>query len=290
MLVPSQAPVPPFVPAPPPQYGQQQGRAPGLRPGSEQPPAMHGSQQPAAMHHPDPRWRAQQDVQTGGAFRPAPITIVGPPAIVFRGKPDPRLVLLNEPDSSRAVSFRVLRDNLLAKGLPRVLAVSSAGKKDGKTTCALNLGLSLSERARVLVVDANLFEPDLAKIFCIDETTAASPANAAWLAPYRIAAFSRSLHVAALVVSRGTPAPRFEKQWFEQLVGSLRRVNYDFVLLDAAALSVSPTVSQLVDVADATLLAVRSGTTTARALRRASEQIREGKAIGVALLDAKPLV
>ena len=81
------------------------------------------------------------------------------------------LVLKREPDSARAVSFRVLRDNLLAKRLPRVLAVSSAAKNDGKTTCALNLALSLSEGARVLLLDGNLIDPQLAKIFCIDEST-----------------------------------------------------------------------------------------------------------------------
>ena len=42
-------------------------------------------------------------------------------------------------------------------------------------------------------------------------------------------------------------------------------------------------------VADATLLAVRAGHTTARALRRASSQIPPGRAIGVTLVDAEPV-
>ncbi len=206
--------------------------------------------------------------------------------MLLQGKPDPRLVLITEPDSARAVSFRLLRDNLLAKRLPRVLAVSSAAKKDGKTTCALNLALSLSEGAKVLLLDGNLIEPELATIFCIPDSTPVWPANAAWLAPYRIAEFSRSLHVAAVVLRPGQVTPRFEKQWFEHLIGSLRRFPYDFIIIDAASLSASPTVSQLIATADATLLAVRSGATTARALRRATDQLPEGKGIGVALIDA----
>jgi Mrp family chromosome partitioning ATPase len=213
---------------------------------------------------------------------------LAPPPILLKGDPDPRLVLVIEPDSARAASFRVLRDNLLAKRLPRVVAVSSAGKTDGKTTCAVNLALSLSEGARVLLLDGNLIDPALGEIFCINDATPASPATAGWLAPYRIAAFSRGLHVAALVLKRGQPAPRFEKQWFEQLIGSLRRINYDFIIIDAASLSASPTVAHMVAMADGTLLTVRSGITTARALRRAADQIPEAKRIGLALVDAKP--
>lgn len=233
--------------------------------------------------HANPQWAPA----AGGPVRPAPAPIAGPPPILLQGEPDPRLILLTEPDSARAASFRVLRDNLLAKRLPRVLAVTSADGGDGKTTCALNLALSLSEGARVLLLDGNLIDPELAKIFCMSEATPESPANAGWLAPYRIAAFSRGLHVAGLVLRQGQVAPRFEKQWFEQLIGALRRLNYDFMIIDAAALSASPTVSHLVTIADATLLAVRSGATTARALRRAADQIPAAKRIGLALIDAK---
>src|SRR5262249_9210571 len=38
------------------------------------------------------------------------------------GKLDKRLILLSEPNSTRAASFRVLRDNLLSKSMPRVVA------------------------------------------------------------------------------------------------------------------------------------------------------------------------
>jgi len=288
-----------------------QGSAPHVIPGSQPPPgyAIPGSQphpgsQPPQGHpglqpqgHPGVQPQAhpgqphvppnlQWGPATGGAARPGPAPLAGPPPILLQGDPDSRLVLITEPDSARAASFRVLRDNLLAKRLPRVLAVTSAAKSDGKTTCSVNLALSLSEGARVLLLDGNLIDPDLDKIFCINESTPVPPANA-WLAPYTLAAFSRGLHVAALVLRQGQAAPRFEKQWFEQLIGSLRRLNYDFVIIDAAALSASPTVSHLVATADATLLAVRSGATTARALRRATDQIPEAKRIGLALIDAK---
>ncbi len=251
------------------------------KPTMQQPMQMQrNAQPPMQVAQPGPQ------MQGVGNYRAAPPP-VGPPGIVLQGSLDDRLVLIAEPESARATSFRLLRDNLLAKRMPRVLAVSSPLMGDGKTTCAVNLGLSLSEGARVLVLDGNLEGPALHTIFRIDESTPPSPVNGPWCSPYKIAEYSPTFHVAALHALPGVTPPRFERRWFEQLMAALRRSHYDFIIVDTAALEADSTVSQLVATADATLLAVRAGVTTARALRRASEQISEGKAIGVALLDAK---
>ncbi len=93
--------------------------------------------------------------------------------------------------------------------------------------------------------------------------------NPPWLAPYRVADLSRSLQAAGIVLPAGEPLPRFEKTWFEGLIGALYRINYDFIVIDGPALTVSPLVPQLVGIAEGVLLAVKSGATTARALRRA---------------------
>jgi Mrp family chromosome partitioning ATPase len=278
------------------------GQNPGLNPALSgaspvvQPPRGFptAAQPQARPGYPDPRWRppqpgpqpgAQPVPQTGPQpFAAGPLALPQPPPIRLPPNPDARLILLVEPDCARAVGFRLLRDNLLAKRLPRILAVSSASEGDGKTTCALNLALSLAEGARVLLVEGNFGDPTLGAIFAIDESMPPLP-NTPWLGPYRVGELSRTLHVAALPV--GGSAWRFEKQWFEQLIVSLRRFNYEYVIVDAAALAAAPTVSQLVGAVDGTLLAVRSGVTTARALRRATEQIPPGKAIGLALIDAK---
>jgi len=297
---------PPVVTSRAPQAQQAQQACPipaaGQPPPQQQQRPMTGMPQPApqqayplavrpqgAMAQPNAQvppqhWRPA----AGQAFGAVPnVAVLQAPSVRLPPAPDKRLVLLNDPDSARAVSFRLLRDNLLAKRLPRVIAVTSAMKKDGKTTCASNLALSLAEGARVLLLEGNLYEPALAAMFVIEEAIPPIP-NAPWLAAYRIGEVSRTLHVAAPPVRKGQPPARFEKQQFDQMIGAFRRYNYDFVIIDAAALSASPTVSQLVGTADGTILAVRSGVTTARALRRASEQIPEGKAIGVALVDAKP--
>lgn len=204
---------------------------------------------------------------------------------------DPRLVLLSEPNSDRATSFRILRDALLAKSMPRVLAVSSAAPNDGKTTCAVNLALALAEQSstRVLLIDANYFEPDLGKIFSIDRiASSVPPATVSWLAPYKLVEINPQLHVAGIVPEPGMPAVRFEQQRFEALIDRFVRVSYDYIIIDTPALLGTPFVSQLVSIADATLIAVRAGRTTAREIRRAAEQIPANKALGIALIDAQP--
>jgi Mrp family chromosome partitioning ATPase len=227
-----------------------------------------------------------------GSMQPQPFRAAppppAPPGIVLQGNIDGRLILVKEPESARATSFRLLRDNLLARRLPRVIAVSSSLPADGKTTCAINLALALSEGARLLLLDGALSEPELDEIFGITEQTVPSAVHGPWAAPYRICELSPSMAIGGVVLPPGAPPARFERRWFEQLLGTLRRSHYDFIVIDTAALSSSPTVGQLVSSCDGTLIAVRAGITTARALRRATEQIPDGKAIGVALIDAKP--
>jgi Mrp family chromosome partitioning ATPase len=222
------------------------------------------------------------------AIRPWEAPVPAPP---MTGPLDPRLILVNEPHSPRAASFRLLRDSLVAKRMPRVVAVSSPVPKDGKTTCAINLAMALSEQTanRVLLLDGNLFEPELGDIFMMARMPSVTPATAvSWLAPYKIIEARPTLHVAGIPRTPGEPLPRIDQPRFEALIDRLVRVSYDYVIIDAPALRGSPAVAQLLATVDGTLLAVRSGGTTTRDLRRAVDQIPKHKALGIALVDAMP--
>jgi Mrp family chromosome partitioning ATPase len=181
-----------------------------------------------------------------------------------------------------------VRDNLLSMKAPRVIAVSSGSANEGKTTCAINLALALSERpsARVLLLEGNFFSPSLGEIFHVDASTPPAPQmNLPWLSPYRIAEIMRSFHVGAVVSNAGEALPVFNSRWFEMVIGHLSGTDYDHIVIDAAALDGSPAVSQVVAMAEGTLLTVRSGGTTARSFRSAAAQIPRGRALGVTLMD-----
>ena len=203
---------------------------------------------------------------------------------------DPRLVLLLEPYSQRAASFRVLRDNLIAKNAPRIIAVSSGAEHEGKTTCAINLALAFSERpsTRVLLLEGNFYDPSLAKVFHIDATTPVAPdMSFPWLMPYRVVEVAHGFHVAAVLHTDGEPPPVFNSRWFDMVMGHLADADYDHLIIDGAALDGSAAVLQVVGLAEGTLLTVRSGNTTARTLRKAAEQIPRGRALGVTLMDGE---
>jgi Mrp family chromosome partitioning ATPase len=203
---------------------------------------------------------------------------------------DPRLVMLAQPDSARAFAFRQLCDGLLEKGVPRVIAVSSAAPNEGKTTCALNLALAFAERrGRVLVVDANFFEPEHAEIFGLEEGIPTSAClDLPWLDPYMIVELAPCLHVATMPRHR-TSAARFDTRSFAMLIDLLSGLGYDRLVIDTPALDGTAAVTRVVAVADAVLLTVRSGRTTTRALRRAVERVAPGKLLGATLMDAELL-
>ena len=202
---------------------------------------------------------------------------------------DSRLVLLLEPDSQRAESFRSTCDTLIENSLPRIVAVSSSAPNEGKTMTAINLALALAEQPStlVLLLDANFFAPSLHAIFLPDvdprdlllENTPAS------LAPYRIADVMPNLHVGVIAPEPGKPTPSFNRRRFDMALGRLSSVAYDHIIIDAPALDGSASATQIINAAEGTVLTARSAATTARHLRRATELIPKNRALGVVLVD-----
>jgi len=197
---------------------------------------------------------------------------------------DPRLMMLADPNGPQAAGFRVLRDTLVTKGLPRVLAVSSPESGDGKTTCAVNLALALDERrtGRVLLLDANFAAPALAGMLGIDETTQ----DRAWSAPFTLAALTPSLHVATLARRPGPSAAYVDFTTFARQLDAFLRAGYHHIILDMPTLDSSPEANLPLQLAGGVLLAVRCGRSKTGELRRAVERIGPGKALGITLMDA----
>jgi Mrp family chromosome partitioning ATPase len=206
--------------------------------------------------------------------------------------PDPRLILVREPDSLRAASFRVLRHRVADLGDPRVIAVTSANPRDGKTTTAANLALALSEfgRARVLLLEANLRSPQIAALFgflppeCFSvqlQRHRERPGE-----PWSIVeAFSPSLHVLAVKPGENN-RPLLDAPAFAIAIEMLVRVGYDYIVVDTPAVLGSADVNLIEDYVDGIILTARAGRTKGRALRAAVEQLSPRRVLGVMLLDA----
>jgi len=204
---------------------------------------------------------------------------------------DPRLVLVTEPDSHRAASFRVLRHHLLEAGHPQVVVVSSPHSGDGKTTTAINLALALAEcgRAKVLLVEAHLRRPQLASIFrfvppwCFAEQLEAHRHQP--MLPWGMVDIPQLwLHVAAV-------NPRIEQRQlldapaFAIAMERLRLGGYDHIVIDAPPALGSADVNLIQDAADGVVLALKARRTTARDLRSTIDQLTPARVLGTVLLE-----
>jgi Mrp family chromosome partitioning ATPase len=205
--------------------------------------------------------------------------------------PDPRLILLNDPDSERAASFRVLRHHLLEAGRPQVVVVSSPRAGDGKTTTALNLALALAEcgRARVLLVETHVRRPQLSSVFrfvppwCFAEQLAAHRHQP--MLPWGFVDIPQLwLHVAAI-------NPRIEQSQlldapaFTIAMERLRLAGYDHIVIDCPPVLGSADVNLMQDAADGSLLVVRAKRTTARELRQSIDQLTPARVIGTVMVE-----
>lgn len=119
----------------------------------------------------DTRVRAPEEI--GDALGvPLLAHLPGPPRRL-RGKD--RLVMLAEPDGEHAEAFRMLRTNLdfvnLERGAKRIM-VTSAVDREGKSTTAANLAITLARGGRsVVLVDLDLRRPSLDRFFKLEGRT-----------------------------------------------------------------------------------------------------------------------
>jgi capsular exopolysaccharide synthesis family protein len=84
------------------------------------------------------------------------------------------LVVLSDPDSAEAESFRILRTNLdmanLAVGA-KTMMITSALEKEGKSTIAANLAVAFARAGKaVSLVDLDLRRPTVARFFGIEQS------------------------------------------------------------------------------------------------------------------------
>lgn len=205
------------------------------------------------------------------------------------------LAMLGESGPQAPAALRVIRhrlENLRAEGL-WTFAVTSARPGEGKTTLATQLALCLSEaqRARVLLVEANIPRPSVAKVlgFRVPPGLGFSYQLAermrGGIEPWAVLALGPSLHI--LAESQGEPGhpETLHSPHFRAAIERLGRA-YDWVVVDAPSVLGSGDANVVEEAVDGVILAARSRASKGGDLRAAVEQLGSKKAVGVVLWDS----
>jgi len=201
------------------------------------------------------------------------------------------LITYSRPRSQAAESFRAFRTSIVLSGSgapQKVILVTSAWPREGKTTVSANLALVMAQRGgRVLLIDADFRKPGLEQIFGIAPQAGLSSliAGAAPMEEVIVASpQSPNLSIVPSGPMPPQPAELLGSQTMKEYLAQWRN-EFDHIIIDTpACLSVTDAVL-LSPEADQVILVARSGQTTKAALRRACDVLQQVNAnvMGVVL-------
>jgi capsular exopolysaccharide synthesis family protein len=176
-----------------------------------------------------------------------------------------------------------------ARGIRTVL-VASALAEEGKTLTATNLALTLSEsyRRRVLLVDADLRQPSLHKVFQVPNTSGLSDGLAAF--PERkLSLVQLSPLLSLLPGGAADPDPMgaLTSARMRRIVTEAAAA-FDWVIIDTPPVGLLPDANLLAAMVDAALLVVRAGRTPFAVVQKAVEAVGRDRVLGIVLNAVEP--
>jgi capsular exopolysaccharide synthesis family protein len=195
--------------------------------------------------------------------------------------------MLDDPQSFQAEAYRVLRTNLHYANpdapLRRIL-ITSAGSSEGKSTTVANLGVSMAQSERVvLLVDTDLRRPMLHTMFRQPNSPGLSSylAGDALLDTIVQKTAIPNLSIVASGPMPPNPAELLASRRMRDFVGAVSE-RFDTVVFDSPPVLAVSDACTLAGVVDGVLLVVGSGNAPQAALRRAKEQLLavRGRIIG----------
>jgi succinoglycan biosynthesis transport protein ExoP len=203
------------------------------------------------------------------------------------------IISFNKPKSQVSEAFRALRTSLLlsqADHPPQVILVTSALPREGKTTSALNLAVTLAQLGdRTLVVDSDLRKPGIRRALGL--TTGRDFGLSSYLAGVSslddvIIQHPQIENLAALTTGPIPPSPAdlLSSHRMRDAITYLRQ-KYKFIVIDSPPIMAATDAVILSAVTDGVLLVVRSGETPKEAFTRTRDLLNAVKCrlLGVVL-------
>jgi protein-tyrosine kinase len=176
-----------------------------------------------------------------------------------------------------------LHDAQTTQGL-RVVTVTSALPRDGKTLTAVNLALTLSESysRRVLLIDADLRRPSVHQVLGIQNRAGLNEVLHGEVQELPLITISATLTVLTSGRSRSTPLAGLASQRMGTLLDDCAS-RFDWVLLDVPPVGLLADAQILGRLTGAVILVIRAGSTPYALVERAITQIGRESIIGTVL-------
>jgi polysaccharide biosynthesis transport protein len=207
----------------------------------------------------------------------------------------PRVELLSyvQPKSQISEAFRALRTSLLlsqAEHPPQVILVTSALPREGKTTAAVNLAVTLAQLGdRTLLMDSDLRKPGVRR--ALNLTIGKEGGLSSYLAGVStldevIITHPAITNLDALTTGPVAPSPAdlLSSHRMREAITELRR-RYKFIVIDSPPIMAATDAVILSSLTDGVLLVVRSGETPKEAFTRTRDLLAAVKSrlLGVVL-------
>ena len=209
------------------------------------------------------------------------------------------LITLQRQHSMTAEAFRVVLTSILFSGenggRPRVLALTSAGPMEGKTTVSSNLAIALAEiRRKTLLIDADLRKPRIHQIFNLPNERGLSDLLAeGTLGGNQLLGIVQETNIPDLfVLPSGTSSSGGSLLHSPILPDLLKRFKreFDMVVIDTPPMLQMPDARVVGKLSDAVIIVIRAGHTTRDAAVAARERLSEdgSRVLGTILNDWNP--
>jgi receptor protein-tyrosine kinase len=205
-----------------------------------------------------------------------------------------------DPRGRAAESFRSLGKRLQLVGTrdashaPRTIFVTSPGRGDGRSLCAVNLAVALAQSGRsVLLIDADLGNPSLSTLLDLqDGNGLLDVLDAPQLLRWSIQ--PSGLHgldvlPGSAAARQAEPRKRIDRFRLRATLAA-RTGEHDHIIFDGPAVNPAADATVLAGECDATLLVVRAGQTSRRSVGTAFDAISVvgARAAGV-IVNAAPM-
>ena len=186
------------------------------------------------------------------------------------------LISHNMPQSQMSEAFRALRTSLLlsqADHPPQVILMTSALPREGKTTAAVNLAVTLAQLGdKTLLVDADLRKPGINRaLSLVDGKHAGLSSYLAGVSSLDLITVPHPAITNLAAIPTGpippNPADLLSSRRLTELIAELR-LQYKFVVIDSPPIMAATDAVILSVLVDGVLMVVRSGETPKEAFTR----------------------